>query len=572
MAVRIQIDGREMVADEGSTLFECAESMGITVPTSCRMQGKCRECLVEIEQGTSGLTAMAPEEDHLPAGFRLSCRSRVTVVLPPGPPGGAAGPKHGSGSMPLVRCHTLRRGKLQIEDHAHGLDDRGPADRLDPCYERRGSVPPEGGRRDLLLRDGEKVGNVDGPIHGVAIDLGTTTVVLRLIDLESGAAIATQSFENPQRFGGSDIMARILYDQEHRGRLLQRVLLGYLARAIEAFPGDCRSIVEIVVAGNSTMRDLLFGLDVSSIGQYPYRSITRRPPRAGQRSTTTLLTPARKLKLPVHPRARVYGLPLIGGHVGGDAAACLLATGIADREELSVCMDIGTNTEILVGNRDRILAVSCPAGPAFEGAGVRCGMPGLEGAVERVRFASGGELELGVVGRGEPRGLCGSGLVDVLGELLRTERMNSRGRLSNGSDRFVVDQDRDIFITENDISELAQAKGANAAGLRIVLGELGIGLGDIERFYLAGGFGKHLDWRGARRIGLVPDLPRAKAVLVGNAALEGAARVLTSAKARAALEDLVCEVRHIALDTHPHFFDYFVDGCQFQPISDDGTP
>ncbi len=390
------------------------------------------------------------------------------------------------------------------------------------------------------------------------------------VPTESGEAVATQSFENPQRFGGSDIMARILYDQEHRGRLLQRVLLGYLARAIEAFPGDPRSIVEIVVAGNSTMRDLLFGLDVSSIGQYPYRSITEHEHRDGQRPTTSLASPARKLKLPVHPKARVYGLPLIGGHVGGDAAACLLATGLADREELTVCMDVGTNTEILIGNRHRILAVSCPAGPAFEGAGVRCGMPGLEGAIERVRLGQRGAPELGVVGRGEPRGLCGSGLVDVLSELLRTERMNSCGRLRDGRDRFVLDPERDIYITEHDISELAQAKGANAAGLRIVLGELGIGLDQIRRFYLAGGFGKHLDWNGARRIGLVPDLPRAKAVLVGNAALEGAARVLTSATARARLEDLVREVKHIALDTHPRFFDYFVDGCQFQPISDGG--
>ncbi len=552
MAVRVEIDGREMVAAQGSTLFACAESMGITVPTSCRMQGKCRECLVEIEQGTSRLTAMAPEEDHLPAGFRLSCRSRL-----------AAGPNHRPESMPLVRCHTLRRGKLQIEDRAHGLDGRGSADRLEPCYQRRGSD---------LFRDGEKAGTVDGPIRGVAIDVGTTTVVLRLIDLESGEAVATQSFENPQRFGGSDVMARILYDQEHRGRLLQRVLLEYLARAIEAFPGDPLSIVEIAVAGNSTMRDLLFGLDVSSIGQYPYRSMTEHQHRDGQRTTTSLATPARNLKLPVHPRARVYGLPLIGGHVGGDAAACLLATGLADREELSACMDIGTNTEILIGNRKRILAVSCPAGPAFEGGGMRCGMPGLEGAVERIRFTGDGGLELGVVGDSTPYGICGSGLVDVLSELLRTGRMNSCGRLLGGDDRFVVDQDRDIFVTENDISELAQAKGANAAGLRIVLGELAIGTGDVERFYLAGGFGKHLDWRGARRIGLVPDLPRAKAVLAGNAALEGAARVLTSATARAALEDLVCEVRHIALDTHPHFFDYFVDGCQFQPISDDRTP
>ncbi len=215
--------------------------------------------------------------------------------------------------------------------------------------------------------------------------MGTTTVALRLHDLETGRLVATQSFENPQRFGGSDIMARIRFDGEQKGKLLQRTLLGYLSRAITALPVDPATIYELVVAGNPTMRDLLFGLDVQSIGVMPYRSTTEAALDDGRATTTSLSVTASRLRLPVHPEARVYGLPLVGSHVGADAAACLLATGLAEGEEICALVDIGTNTEAFLGNRHRLLAASCPAGPAFEGGGVTFGMPALDGAIERVR-------------------------------------------------------------------------------------------------------------------------------------------------------------------------------------------
>jgi uncharacterized 2Fe-2S/4Fe-4S cluster protein (DUF4445 family) len=402
--------------------------------------------------------------------------------------------------------------------------------------------------------------------HGIALDLGTTTVAMRLYDLETGALVASQSFENPQRFGGSDIMARIHYDTHHKGRLLQRTLLGYLTQAIEKFPVPPASIVEMTVAANTTMRDLFFGLDVHSVGQKPYRSSTEHDLRAGKRTTTALETEAKRLRLPIQPEARVYGLPLLGSHVGADAAACLLATGLAEREGVSVVMDIGTNTEILMGNRKRIVVASCPAGPAFEGGGVLCGMPGLDGAIERVAIAEDGRVSLQVIGDGVPQGICGSGLVDLLSELLRTGRMNAQGRFSEGVERFVVDPANDIFFTEADVNELAQAKGANVAGLRIAAGVFGIPLEDVERFYLAGGFARHLDLDAGRRIGLLPPLADGKLVPVGNASLEGASRILLSESYRRELEALASKVEHIELETHEAFFDFFVEGCQFVPI------
>ena len=263
-------------------------------------------------------------------------------------------------------------------------------------------------------------------------------------------------------------------------------------------------------------------------------------------------------------RGRVFGLPLVASHVGADAAAALLAVGLLEGDEIGMVMDIGTNTEIVLGNRERLIAASCPAGPAFEGGGVRCGMPALEGAIERVRLGDDGGVEVGVIGGAEPAGLCGSGLVDLLAELRRTGRMNTQGRLEQPP--FVIDAARNISLDESDISELAQAKGANAAGIQIMLEAYGIPLERVARLYLAGGFSSHLDLDAARRIGLIPDLPDHRIVQVGNAALEGASIALLSRLRRAALESVVRRVEHVRLEAHPRFFDCFVEGCQFEPV------
>ena len=533
----LEINGKQTESEAGQTLFECAEAIGVRVPTSCFKNGKCRECLVEVVEGADLLTPKTEEEEHLREGFRLACRAKLTDA------------------DSLVRCHTLRRGAMRIQRSAQSLDDIPGPKRFDPAVTRDGNQ---------IFLDGQPISESSGPILGLAIDVGTTTVVMRLVDLEDGAILEVHSFENPQRFAGSDIMARIQYDTEQKGRLLQRTLLAYLGHAIEALSCNGQSICEIVVAGNSTMRDLMFGLDVHSIGQRPYRSITEHELTEGTRSTTSVSTTARKMRLPVHPQARVYGLPIISGHVGADAAACALTVGLAHEERLVGLMDIGTNTELIVGNRHKLMAASCPAGPAFEGGKIRWGMPGLEGAIEAIRVVDSVQVEFDLIGDGPPQGICGSGLIDALSELRRTEHLNELGRFEDDSDRFVIDVQHDIAVYESDISELAQAKGANVAGLDIVLKRYGIGFHDLDRFYLAGGFARHLNLDAARRIGLVPDLPDGKLVQVGNAAIEGANRALCSVTARNELEQLVRSIEHVELETDPEFFDHFVEGCQFK--------
>lgn len=537
MTVRLEFDSEHLTVTEdtgeaaiGASLFELADTMGIQVPTSCKKNGKCRECLVEVTKGMQHLTPRTEEESHLTGKFRLSCRTRIIPSI--------------SNEKRKVKCHTLKRQEMRIEVEGRNLP-----------HSFRDIAP-------TAIAESSAQGSASG-FFGVALDVGTTTIVLRLIDLETGKELALRAFENPQRFGGSNIMSRIQFDIDNKGRLLQRTLLGYLTRALQSLPVDLSQIHEVVVAGNPTMRDLLFGLDVSSIGQKPFQSITELDVAAGRRKTTSMETTARKLRLPIYPDARVWSLPLLGCHVGADTAAGLLAIDIENRTEPFMFMDIGTNTEIICGTRDRLLIASCPAGPAFEGGSIDCGMAGLAGAIESVSFTSDGVPEYRVIGDGDPEGICGSGLIDLLSELRRTGMMDPMGRLENGQDRFTLSENPHIYLSESDISELAQAKGANQAGAQILLNQLGLEPGDLDRLYLAGGFAGHLDVGAARQIGLIPDVRDERIVQVGNASLEGASIALVSAPFRSVVDRFMPRIEHIQLEKDPDFFEFYADGCVF---------
>jgi len=542
VSIELHFNGIHTGVAPGSSLFDYAEPLGINVPTSCKKNGKCKECVVEVVEGMELLSKPVPAEKHLRDKFRLSCCCKIIA------------------DSGVVRCHTMRRGEMRIERHAFQLPAGNEKWQLDPAITRDG---------DRILLDGEEIARSTSPIHGLAMDLGTTTIVVRLLNLETGEVIADASFENPQRFGGSDVMSRIQYDTEVHSKLLQRTLVGYLTHAIEEFPVDPKTIYELVVAGNSTMRDIFFRLSVYSIGQSPYRSITELEMEEGKRTTTSLSETAKKLLLPIHPKARVYGLPIISGHVGADAAACMLGVNIANEDRVIAVMDIGTNTELILGNKNKIFAASCPAGPAFEGGAISCGMPGLPGAIEKVKIAEDGSIQVGVIGGVPAQGICGSGLVDMLGELLRTNQMNQLGRFESGEDKIVLDvaSDSPIYFSEGDVNELAQAKGANVAGLHVIFHDYGIRFEEVDVFYLAGGFGRYLSVESSKRIGLLPNIDDSKIIQVGNAAIEGACIALLSRTKRAELENLVKRVTHCRLEAHPNFFNYFVEGCQFHPVA-----
>ncbi|MCI0869809.1 MAG: DUF4445 domain-containing protein, partial [Chloroflexi bacterium] len=274
---------------------------------------------------------------------------------------------------------------------------------------------------------------------------------------------------------------------------------------------------------------------------------------------------ARELGLRVFPEANIYGGPLISSHVGADVAADLLAIGIDREEDLVMLVDVGTNTEVVLGNRHRLMAASCPAGPAFEGGEVTYGMPGYDGAVESVAL-DGDAVSYKTIGDTPPEGICGSGLVDLLAELRRTGKMTELGVLENGESEFTFVPDNGLTLSRADISALAQAKSANYAGQFIVMRNYGEPVDKITKLYLAGGFANYVNEANAVAIGFIANLPQNRIVKIGNASLEGATIMLLSSELRSRMETMARQIEHVELETTPDFFDIFVDGCMFNPM------
>ena len=537
------LNSKRLDSKKDDSLFDFADSLSIRVPTSCGRTGECHECIVEVRRGASALTPLTESEKFLRGNYRLACQALV------------ADPSAD------IEFSVLRR---------------------------QPRILTSGTRRDVELRpayvrgdDGESVvfNGPEGPvtvdtfrraIYGIAADLGTTTVVLNLVDLESGETVYTASFENPQRFGGSDIMNRISYDGGPDAGELQAVMVSSINFEIGEMVRELkirrRQIYEIVAVGNTTMREIFFGIDVQSIGTRPYKSSVEDEFRASKRPTTALSTTAARLGLRIHPKATVYGGPLIASHLGADVAADLLALGMEDRTDPVILIDVGTNTEVVVGYNGKLLAASCPAGPAFEGGEVTYGMPGYDGAIEKVAINDRGLAESTVIGDVEPIGICGSGLIDLLAELRRTGMMDELGKFDDGSGEYEFSESNNLTLSRPDISALAQAKAANYCGQAIVLREYGLPIDEFEKLYLAGGFANYVDASNAIDIGFIANMPLDRVEKIGNAALEGATIMLLSTPKREEIEKLTATIEHVELETAPDFFDFFVEGCLFKPM------
>ncbi|MCI0440929.1 MAG: ASKHA domain-containing protein [Chloroflexi bacterium] len=529
-------DGRELELVAGKTIFDYADALKVRVPTSCGRTGECHECIVEIKRGMDALSPYSPSEGFLRGNYRLACQA---AILDP---------------SAHIEFAVLRRQPRILTTSVRRKV------RHDPLTARRG---------DGVYFGDTRIEDYRGAIYGLAVDIGTTTVVMNLVDLESGEIRHTASLENPQRFGGSDVMHRISYDGgKFHGELRQVMLsainfeIGDMSRRLGVHR---RRIYEVVVVGNATMRDIFFGLDVQSIGEKPYKSITQLEMEQGLRATTSLDVKAKDIGLRVHPQANVYGGPLIGCHVGADVAADLMAVAIDESEDVVMLVDVGTNTEVVVGNRHRLMAASCPAGPAFEGGQVTYAMPGYDGAVESVQLTPDGVV-CKTINDAEAQGICGSGLVDLLAELRRAGLMNALGAFNNGDREFFFVPEKRMSLSRADISALAQAKSANYCGQFIVLRRYGVPLEQISKLYLAGGFANYVDADNAISIGFIASFPTERVVKVGNASLEGATIMLASGEMRRKIEELARKVEHVELEMTPDFFDIFVEGCMFKPM------
>jgi uncharacterized 2Fe-2S/4Fe-4S cluster protein (DUF4445 family) len=273
---------------------------------------------------------------------------------------------------------------------------------------------------------------------------------------------------------------------------------------------------------------------------------------------------AAELGIALPPLANIYALPLIGHFVGADTLALILATGMHGREEISMAIDIGTNTEIALGNRDGILVTSCASGPAFEGSGIACGTGSVEGAIQRVELGGDGGVAFETIGNGPPVGICGSGLIDTLAELLGHGIIDRTGKFAGGRERFTLAEgERRVYLDGRDLDNLKLAKAAVAAGARVLLDRAGIEAGSLSRLFLAGAFGTYIDVAHAKRIGMLPGVPPERVVKVGNASVEGAAMVLLSRESRREAEELAPRITHVSLEQDPAFQDLFVEELEF---------
>jgi len=416
---------------------------------------------------------------------------------------------------------------------------------------------------------------------GLAIDVGTTSVVTTLIELESGEQLASVSSLNPQAVFGGDLMSRIAFAQFNpiNLRKLHTRIVGLLNQHVAEV---CRAsgvlpkwIYKAVVVGNTCMHHLLLGIDPSHVGLAPYAPVMRH----------AAVLPARELLLKIAPEARVCLLPLVAGFVGADAVAVALATRLADSPALRVAVDIGTNGEVLLGSRERLFACSAPAGPALEGAQIRHGMRGAQGAVDRVTIDA--DVRVHTIGETPALGICGSGLIDLLAGLLdagvidwtgliRVEARDSlppalRDRVAMRGEERVFTVLRpgeagaraEIVLTQDDVRQVQLAKGAIASGIAMLLHVAAVPLVRVEELMLAGGFGNYLSIASAIRIGLIPALPLSRVRYVGNAASLGAQLCLLSEAERARADAIASRIEHVSLAAHPDFEQIFVDAMNF---------
>jgi uncharacterized 2Fe-2S/4Fe-4S cluster protein (DUF4445 family) len=522
----------------GRTLFDDADDLSMAMPASCQRSGRCHECVVEVVAGHAGLSAPTDAESFLRPPFRLACQAAVASVAEP------------------IEFRPLRR-RLRI---VMGGDSpsAGPLT-IDSLVARSDGV---------VTYDGQPLDVDRGRILGLAIDVGTTTVVIEMIDVETGSVVAAMALGNPQSFGGSDVMNRISYDGTHPGELrraLIRAINHELRTVCHDLGVDRRSIAEAMVVGNATMRDLVFGIGVEPIGQRPYKSSVELAMLDGGVTTTAITERAHRVGLWMHPQGRVVSPPLIASHVGADVAADLVELGATSLRGSWMLIDIGTNTEVVVSDGERILAASCPAGPAFEGGLVRFGMPGAEGAIERAEL-HGDHWRLETIGKVEPEGICGSGLIDLLAELRRHGRMTPKGVFADRAMEVMIEPDRGITLSREDASNLAQAKAANGCGQAILLRRLELAPQALDHVFLAGGFATHVDVRNAIEIGFLAEVRPERVHQVGNTSVRGARRLLLSRQLRIDLEALVRRIEHVELEMTPDFFELFVEACQFKPL------
>lgn len=596
---------RDVRVPPGVSVFDAASWNGIAIDSTCGGHGTCKKCKVRILDGSIPVSPMdqrAFNPDQLTEGWRLACLAAVHSDLKIEVPPLTTRPKAatvGVGRQVILRPAIQKR---YVELAEPTLSDQVPdverllaaiddlelnvdlhALRRIPSVIRAADWKVTAVIVDELLIDIEP-GDTTATHHALAFDLGTTTVVATLLDTTTGTPVAVASMLNKQQPFGGDVITRIsatMMDPDTLPRLteLAKDTLAELTSNVCTEAGiEQQQVYEMALAGNATMVALLLGIDPEPIGVAPFILSSRITPTVR----------AADLGVDIHPAAPAYILPALGAYVGGDIVAGTLASGMDRDKRLRLFIDVGTNCEIVLGDGERLLSTAAPAGPAFEGGQIRCGMRAADGAIEVVKLTE-DDVELQVIGDVEPIGLCGSGLVDAVSELVRVGLLDHSGRLisQEAATELVpklvnrltqVDKERvfvlhwagaegdvteSTYISQRDVRELQFAKAAISTGWTLLLEEMGVTEADVAQVLLAGSFGSYLSPASAIRIGLVPKLPVLRIISAGNVAGEGAKMTLLSKAERAGAEALLKEVAYVELSDRKDFNDRFVDLLRF---------
>jgi len=590
-------EGKHLDIKSGSTVLDATRKMGIDIQAPCGDLGLCGRCKIVLGKGKN-LAELPTETEkkilstkELDDGYRLACQCKVSekgllsVIVPPES-------KISQqriviqGIMPqfqmspivkdtIIELKKKQESKSDSETLLEALSENGFTDvsigidaiRRLPDVIREGNWSINAtlwnNKEVLSLQPKDKAGQT----LGFAVDVGTTKVAGYLVDLKNGELLAAVSLPNPQISFGEDLISRITYwtESEEKGISLQKIVIGCVNKLIEdsckKFDVTKNEIYDITVVGNTAMHHIFFGISPKYVGQSPF-------PVAVKNSFDVK---AKDIGMIANSAAYVHALPPIAGFVGADTVAGILATEIYNKEETCMLIDVGTNAEIVVGNKDKLTCCSAPAGPAFEGAKIKHGMRASSGAIETV-WIDPKTLETGykTIDETKPRGICGSGIIDTVAQLLKTNVIDDIGRfnkkLNNPRLRILGENtefvlawqkdtsiNKDITITRHDIQEILLAKAAVYTGTHILLKRLNLKPNDVEKLYIAGAFGTYIDLTNTLTIGMFPEIPSNKIQFVGNTAGSGGRLVLLSEKLRSKAEEIAINTGYIELASDPSF-------------------
>lgn len=601
--IEFQPVGRRIHTSTEQILLAVAQDAGIQLIAVCGGMGSCDGCKVRLIRGKLSSLTLIEEayfsSDELAQGLRLACQCRPlsNLVL----------------EIPAESLSTVQR--LQVEGletpfelapdvralhfeceppslHDLQADTQRLADTLKTSltYQPQIDTTLLGTLSERLrtlawqgwaILSGSRVVEISSEkpdLLGLAVDIGTTKIAAYLVDLETGQTLAREGCMNPQIAYGEDLISRIHYcNQNPQGRLiLQKAMVETLNQLIEQMctgtGTQSRQIYEAVIVGNTAMHHIFAGLPVRQLGHSPYVPAVSEP----------LDLDAAALGLTIHPAGRVFLPPNIAGFVGADHVSMLAAIELDSTARTTLAIDIGTNTEISLKIGDQIYTCSCASGPAFEGAHISCGMRAAPGAIERVSIRD-AKIRFNTLGEQPPVGICGSGILDAVAELLWAGAINASGSLLPGP---LVTQDsagsRVLFppvetgsrvsVNRSDINEIQLAKGAIRTGIEILLETAGVTASEIEQVLIAGAFGTYLSVESAVKVGMFPNLPRERFRQVGNAAGSGACRMLLSRKTRASADALARSIKYVELTTHKKFSRHFSKAILFQPPTSKENP